>query len=276
MPRVSLSPWRLASQSIPALSLTVPRSVVGYHASGADLPAPADRLGLYVDSKNPPISFSIPRSRDAGGMPSSFTFPIGPHHPDLARPRQSRSCPLPAPVVMRSDHANYPFHRRHDGDVLPYCTRHADGRPPGIARDRFPASEPGTGLRAIFQVDTLATSSGTNFSCPRQAIGAGHRLACRRHPPLDRAARGLGVIAADRPRAARWKLLYVGRVSTDFWASRDMSCQVGGRPIAAGYRAFGLIRKSPSFPGDFAWQRRLWHLNIRERVWAMGDSSHAS
>lgn len=206
---------------------------------------------------------------------SSFSFPIAPRHPDLARPRQSRSCPLSAQAAMRSDRANYPFHHRRDGEVLQCCPRHADGHHPGVTRDRFSAPGPSIGLRTVFQVDPLATRSRRQLSCALEVIRTGDRLACRGHSPLDRAARP-EVTVEGHPEVARTKRSYVRCVSNGPKGGRDTPRHGNCRQITADGRAFRLMRKSHVFPGDFAWQRGIRRLNIQERVRVMGDASHAS
>lgn len=139
---------------------------------------------------------SMLRNRGAGGMSSRSAFPIGSRHPDLVRPQQSRSFPLPAPAVTRSDHAQHPFQGlRYGGNLTPSsnfaCHTDCD---PDAARDRVPASAPSTGFRSHFQINALAAHSGAHFSGPGQALAASDRLACRRYPPLDRATGGIGLI----------------------------------------------------------------------------------
>ena len=135
--------------------------------------------------------------RGARSMLSSSAFPIGSRHPDLARPLQSRSYPLTASAATRSDHAQNPFQGlRYGGDFQPsfYYASHADCDP-DAARDRVPASAPSAGFCSHFQIDPLAAHPGAHFSGPGQALGARDRLARRRYPPLDRAARGTGLIS---------------------------------------------------------------------------------
>ncbi len=135
--------------------------------------------------------------RGARSMPSSSAFPIGSRHPDLARPLQSRSFPLTASAATRFDRAKNPFQGlRYGGDFQPsfYYTSHADCDP-DAPRDRVPASAAGPGFRSYFQIDPLAAHTGAHFSGPGQALGARDRLARRRYPPLDRAARGTGLIS---------------------------------------------------------------------------------
>ncbi len=248
---------------------------VGHNDSGTDYPIQAEYSGLSVgNSQSEHIFFSMLRCRGAGGMMSSFSFPIVPRHSDLARPRQSRSRPLPAQAAMRSDHAIYPFYRRRDGDVLQCCTRHADGHHPGATRDRFSASGPSFGLRTIFQVDALAARSRRKLSCAHKAIRTGDRMACRGHSPLDRAARSALTIEG-RPRVARPKRPYVRCVSNGPRRGCDSPQHGNCQQIAADNSAFSLMRISRVFPGDFSWQRGIRRLNIQECVRVMGDASHA-
>lgn len=159
---------------------------------------------------------SMLRNRGAGSMSSRSAFPIGSRHPDLARPQQSRSFPLPATAVTRSDHAQHPFQgRRCCGDLQSSfdfaCHTDSD---PDAARDRVSASAPSTGFRSHFKIDALAAHSGAHFSGPGQALAASDRLARRRYPPLDRAAGGSGLITESNVGdwlVAAWFALLRGR-----------------------------------------------------------------
>ena len=164
---------------------------------------------------------SIPRDRGARGMPSSSAFPIGPRHPDLARPQQSRSCPLPAPAVTRSDHAQHPFQYRCEGGGVQRFFDNAchPGVDPDAARDRLPAPAPGAGFRSHLQIDALAAHPGAHLSRAGQALGAGDRLARGRHPLLDRAARPAGMmgqaVSGDRLGSQRRRRSRIDRVGAD-------------------------------------------------------------
>lgn len=134
--------------------------------------------------------------RGAGSMLSSLASPIGSQHPDLARPQQSRSCPLTALAVTRSGHAQNPLQGfRYGGDFQSFLNfaRYADCDPE-VARDWVSASAPSTGFRSHFKINSLAAHSGAHFSWPDQAFRASDRLARRRYPTLDRAAGGAGLI----------------------------------------------------------------------------------
>jgi len=164
---------------------------------------------------------SMPRDRGAGGMSSSSAFPIGPRHPDLARPQQSRSCPLSAPAVTRPDHAQHPNPYRREGGGFQRFFDYAchPGIDPDVARDRLPAPALSAGLRSHLQIDALAAHPGANLSRAGQALGAGDRLARGRYPPLDRAARPARVMgkamSGDRFGSERRRRSRIDRVGAD-------------------------------------------------------------
>lgn len=216
--------------------------------------------------------------RGARSMPSSSAFPIGSRHPDLARPLQSRSFPLTASAATRFDRAKNPFQGlRNGGDFQPsfYYTSHADCDP-DAPRYRVPASAAGPGFRSYFQIDPLAAHTGAHFSGPGQALGARDRLARRRYPPLDRAARGTGLISessmGDWLVAASFAL-QPGRYRSTAQCVHTVFDQRGSTE----YGALDLMTKSRTFPGDFAWRWVRRRLSIRKDVGRhmMGDAGHA-
>ena len=188
--------WRRCSRYLPVVRRSAVACAARRNGGSADFSGPGRPLPSWDG-----IQFlahpSMLCDRGAGGMSSSTAFPIGSRHPDLARPLQSRSFPLTASAATRFDRAKNPFQGlRYGGDFQPsfYYTSHADCNPEA-PRDRIPASAAGPGFRSYFKIDPLAAHTGAHFSGPGQALGARDRLACRRYPPLDRAARGTGLIS---------------------------------------------------------------------------------
>ena len=216
--------------------------------------------------------------RGARSMPSSSAFPIGSRHPDLARPLQSRSYPLTASAATRFDRAKNSFQGlRCGGDFHPSFsyTSHADCDP-DAPRDRVPASAPSAGFRSYFQIDPLAAHPGTYFSGSGQALGARDRLARRRYPPLDRAARGVGLIFESN--MGDWLVAasfapQPGRYRSSALCVHTVFDQGGSTE----HGALGLMTKSRTFPGDFAWRWVRRRLSIRKDVGRhmMGDAGHA-
>lgn len=243
-----------ASQSIPAPILTI---------RSHSIRAVRSRIGQswltwkpLVDRK---VALSVIhlfmlRLWDARSMPSSSAFPIGSRHPDLAQPLQSRSYPLTASAETRFDRAKNPFQGlRYGGDFQPsfYYTSHADCDP-NAPRDRVPASAAGPGFRSYFKIDPLAAHTGTHFSRPGQALRARDRLARRRYPPLDRAARGTGLISESS--MGDWLVAasfapQPGRYRSTAQCVHTVFDQGGSTE----HGALDLMTKSRTFPGDFAW-----------------------
>lgn len=149
------------------------------------------------------VSPSMPRHRDARGMPSSFSSPIGWRHPDLAQPQLSRSCPTSALAVTRPDHALHPFRLCGDGGnyQCSFFFARTSGFDADPARDRLSAPVTGAGFCTYFQVDAVAAHPDSILSQTDKTLGAGDRLARRRHTPLDRAARPDGVMGKCKPLA---------------------------------------------------------------------------
>lgn len=142
-----------------------------------------------------PLHPSMPRHRNARGMQSSFAFPIGGRHSDLARPKLSRSCPISALAVTRPDHALHPFCRYGDGSnhqrSFFLCT---SGFPADPSRNRISAPITGAGLHPFFQVDPVAAHPGAILSQADKAFEACDRLARRGDSSLDRSTGLVGLM----------------------------------------------------------------------------------
>ena len=236
--------WRRRSRYLPVARRFAVAHVahVARHCGGsADFSRPG-RPWLSWDAILSRTHPSMPRERGAHGMLSTFAFPIGSRHPDLAPPQQSRSIPLPAPAVMRFDHAKQPFQYCRDSGGFQRSFFYPCYPVFAATRDRLHAPAPGAGFCAHLQIDPLATYPGAHFSRAGQALGAGDRLARRRYPPLDCSAGTVGVMDAARPERAPIPARVAPAVADT--ASR-------------------LMRKSRTFPGEFAWQRAHRRSTIR-------------
>lgn len=269
--------WRRCSRYLPVARRSAVACAARRSGGSADFSRPR-RLWPSWDGIQFLAHPSMLCDRGAGSMLSSSAFPIGSRHPDLARPQQSRSCPLTALAVTRFDHAQNPLQGlRCGGDFQPsfYYTSHADCDL-DAPRDRVPASAPSAGFRSYFQIDPLAAHTGAYFSGPGQALGARDRLARRRYPPLDRAARGTGLISessmGDWLVAASFTL-QPGRYRSTAQCVHTVFDQRGSTE----YGALDLMTKSRTFPGDFAWQWVRRRLSIRKDVGRqlMGEAGHA-
>ena len=106
--------WRRRSRYLPVARRSAVARAARCRCGSADLSRPG-RHWPSCGGNHFLAHPSMPRDRGAGGMSSSSPFPIGPRHPDLARPQQSRSCPLSAPAVTRPDHAQHPYQYRREG-----------------------------------------------------------------------------------------------------------------------------------------------------------------
>jgi len=269
--------WRRCSRYLPVVRRSAVACAARRNGGSADFSGPGRPLPSWDG-----IQFlahpSMLCDRGAGGMSSSSAFPIGSRHPDLARPQQSRSFPLPAPAVTRSDHAHHPFQGLRFGGDFQHSfnfVRHADCDP-DTPRDRVSASTPSAGFRSHFQIDPLAAHPGAYFSGPGQALGAGDRLARRRYPPLDRTAGGAGLIlesnmgdwlvaASFAPQPGRYR------------STAQCVHTVSDQGASTEHGTLDLITKSRTFPGDFAWQWVHRRLSIRKDVGRqmMGEAGHA-
>ncbi len=187
------SPWRWRCSRYLPLARRSATTHPAHYTCGADDLAHPGCFSLSWGGTPTFVLSSMPPNRDACGMPSNFALPIRLRHPDLAQLGQSRSCPLPAIAVMRSDHAHYSFQYCSDGSRFRSYATCLRARPPDIASDRFPTSVPSAGLRSHFQIHTMAAYPCTYLSRAPQAIGTGHRMARRRHPLLDCSARPAGL-----------------------------------------------------------------------------------
>ena len=269
--------WRRCSRYLPVARRSLVARAVRRSGGSADLSRPGrpwpSRQGIQFLAHS-----SMLRDRDGGGISSSSAFPIGSRHPDLAWPQQSRSFPLPATAVTRSDHAQHPFQGlRYGGDIQPsFNFAGQSDSDPDAARDRVPASAPSTGFCSHFQIDALAAHSGAHFSGAGQALAASDRLARRRYPSLDRATGGTGLITESNVGdwlVAAWFAPLPGR----YRSSAQREHTVSDQGISTKHDALDLMTKSRTFPGDFAWPWVLRRLSIRKDVGRqlMGEAGHA-
>lgn len=205
---------RRCSRYLPVVRRSAVAYVARCHSDSLDIFSFRD-FWLSCKGIHFPAHPSMLRHWDARGMPSSFAFPIGWRHPDLAPPQSSRSCPISASAVTRPNHVPHPFHRY--GDSGNYQRSFFDGTSDfevDPARHWLSAPIAGVGFHPYFQVDALATYPGGYIPRAGKAFRASHGLAGRRPPPLDQPA-GAAYLRAFTKSGGRWNLVHLWCLNID-------------------------------------------------------------